>query len=41
MLSKRKEAEKPVEPKKEELLFEPLHTTDYFASQGIKLSEEI
>lgn len=25
---------------KEELIFEPLHTTDYFASQGIKLSEE-
>ena len=31
--------EKPAE--KEELLFEPLFTTDYFASQGIKLSEEI
>ncbi|MEO8768699.1 MAG: hypothetical protein ABI402_01385 [Ferruginibacter sp.] len=26
---------------KEELLFEPLHMTDYFASQGIKLSEEV
>jgi hypothetical protein len=26
---------------KDELLFEPLFTTDYFASQGIKLSEEI
>lgn len=25
---------------KEELLFEPLHTTDYFASQGIRLSDE-
>lgn len=25
----------------EEMLFEPLHATDYFASQGIKLSEEI
>ncbi|MGG9971713.1 hypothetical protein ACQ33O_07945 [Ferruginibacter sp. SUN002] len=25
----------------EKLLFEPLHTSDYFASQGIKLSEEI
>lgn len=24
-----------------DLLFEPLHTTDYFASQGIKLSDEI
>ena len=24
-----------------ELIFEPLYTTDYFASQGIKLSEEI
>jgi hypothetical protein len=33
-----------VEAKKEEelpLLFEPLHTTDYFASQGIKLSEVV
>lgn len=29
-------------PKQEEtLLFEPLHATDYFASQGIKLSEVI
>ena len=26
---------------KEELLFEPLHASDYFASQGIKLSEEV
>ncbi len=25
---------------KEEILFEPLHASDYFASQGIKLSEE-
>lgn len=25
----------------EELIFEPLHTTDYFASQGIRLSEEV
>ena len=25
----------------EELLFEPLHASDYFASQGIKLSEEM
>ncbi len=24
-----------------EMVFEPLHTTDYFASQGIKLSEEM
>jgi hypothetical protein len=32
----------PANPdKKEELLFEPLYTTDYFASQGIKLSEEV
>jgi len=31
-------AEKSVEP--EPLLFEPLHTSDYFASVGIKLSEE-
>jgi len=33
------DTEKPAE--KEALLFEPLFTTDYFASQGIKLSEEI
>jgi hypothetical protein len=26
---------------KEEMLFEPLYTTDYFASQGIKLTEEV
>ncbi|HPH86084.1 MAG TPA: hypothetical protein PLC48_11525 [Ferruginibacter sp.] len=32
---------KPAEKNEETLLFEPLHTTDYFASQGIKLSEEI
>jgi hypothetical protein len=36
---------KPVEakPKKtaDDLLFEPLHVTDYFASQGIKLSAEV
>jgi hypothetical protein len=31
--------EQPVE--KEAPLFEPLYTTDYFASQGIKLSEEV
>ncbi|RYY46388.1 MAG: hypothetical protein EOO06_14645 [Chitinophagaceae bacterium] len=29
------------QPVREPLLFEPLHTTDYFASQGIKLSEAI
>lgn len=34
-----KAAEPPEQPS-EPLLFEPLHTTDYFASQGIKLSEE-
>lgn len=28
------------EPLSESMLFEPLHTTDYFASVGIKLSEE-
>ena len=36
--------EEPVEKAeapKEEMLFEPLYTTDYFASQGIKLSEEV
>ena len=27
-------------PEKEELLFEPLHASDYFASQGIKLSDD-
>lgn len=27
-------------PKNEDMLFEPLFATDYFASQGIKLSEE-
>lgn len=27
-------------PQKEELLFEPYHTVDYFASQGIKLKDE-
>lgn len=32
---------KSTEKAEETLLFEPLHTTDYFASQGIKLSEEI
>lgn len=34
--------ENPAEavPQQEPLLFEPLHTTDYFASVGIKLSEE-
>lgn len=37
-------AAKPVEPVadlKTEMLFEPLSATDYFASQGIKLSEEV
>lgn len=28
-------------PEKEEMLFEPLFAVDYFASQGIKLSEEV
>lgn len=36
---------KPLLPKTEsknnDLLFEPLHASDYFASQGIKLSEEV
>jgi hypothetical protein len=36
--------ETPVEPKNtlsaEQMLFEPMHMVDYFASQGIKLSEE-
>ena len=29
------------EKKEEEMIFEPLFATDYFASQGIKLSEEV
>lgn len=29
-----------VSEEKEELLFEPLHASDYFASQGIKLSDD-
>jgi len=33
-------AGQPAENKQEELLFEPLYTSDYFASQGIKLSQE-
>lgn len=32
-------ADKPTQ--EDTLLFEPLHTTDYFASQGIKLSEVV
>ncbi len=35
---KETEEEAPVE--KEEILFEPLHASDYFASQGIKLNED-
>ena len=34
-------SENKPEAQKEELLFEPLFATDYFASQGIKLSEEV
>ncbi len=30
----------PVSTQKEELLFEPFHTVDYFASQGIRFKEE-
>lgn len=30
-----------VQTTEETIAFEPLHTTDYFASQGIKLSEEV
>lgn len=33
--------DQPVSEKELEIAFEPLHTTDYFASQGIKISEEI
>jgi len=38
------QTQQPVQETKqpqEELLFEPLHASDYFASQGIKLSEEM
>ena len=34
------DTQQEVRNNKEELLFEPLHITDYFASLGIKLSEE-
>jgi|CXWL01.1.fsa_nt_gi hypothetical protein len=30
----------PINPAKAELVFEPFHTVDYFASQGIKFKEE-
>ena len=30
----------PIDPAKAELVFEPYHTVDYFASQGIKMKEE-
>ncbi|UEG48901.1 hypothetical protein LK994_09650 [Ferruginibacter lapsinanis] len=30
-----------INPTEDTISFEPLHTTDYFASQGIKLSEEV
>jgi len=33
--------QKQGEQHEEDLIFEPLYTTDYFASQGIKLSEEV
>ena len=32
--------EEPFDPSKAELTFEPFHTVDYFASQGIKFKEE-
>jgi hypothetical protein len=35
------EITEPIKVEKEEMLFEPLFATDYFASQGIKLSEAI
>jgi len=34
-------ATKEAKPNKDELLFEPMHLVDYFASQGIKLTEEM
>jgi len=34
-------AKKEAKPNKDELLFEPMHLVDYFASQGIKLTEEM
>ena len=30
----------PAEPKASDLTFEPYHTVDYFASQGIKISQD-
>ena len=39
-LSEKIETEDEEIVEKEELLFEPLHASDYFASQGIKLSED-
>jgi hypothetical protein len=30
----------PLDPSKTQLTFEPYHTVDYFASQGIKIKEE-
>jgi len=35
------EIEKRKKRGEDELIFEPLHTTDYFASQGIRLSDEV
>jgi len=34
-------ATKEAKPNKDDLLFEPMHLVDYFASQGIKLTEEM
>lgn len=31
----------PIDPAKAELVFEPFHTVDYFASQGIRFKEEV
>lgn len=31
----------PVDPEKNEMLFQPYHTVDYFASQGINFNEEV
>ena len=39
-LSKKIETEDVATVEKEDVLFEPLHASDYFASQGIKLSED-
>ena len=40
VFSEKAEKELVITPEKEEIFFQPLHASDYFASQGIKLSED-